>query len=137
MAVDTRENDLIVEVPGASEEMFDKVRTIISRTAQLAFKIENTTSSYVASLTDAPAGVKQTSERVPDGEGKPLAVVPYLYAEGDGSRKLLEDYVATLSPEPGSELFVGPIKRGRPEPGETTSEAWRTLHGLCRNRGHG
>ncbi len=126
MAVDTRENDLIVEVPGASEEMFDRVRTIISRTAQLSFNIENTSSNYIASLTELPAGVTRASERVPDGEGKPLAIVPYLYAEGDGSRKVLEDYVATLTPEPGSQVFVGPIKRGQPEPGESVSEAWRT-----------
>ncbi len=65
--------DIIVEVPGASEEQFQRIRALISQTARLEFKIVDETpaaGAFYAQLTDLPEGITRR-----DGG---------LYAEGAG-----------------------------------------------------
>lgn len=63
--------DIIVEVPGASEAQFDRIRDIISQTAQLQFQIVDDANTFALSLQDVPAGISRR------GAG--------LFAEGPGA----------------------------------------------------
>jgi preprotein translocase subunit SecD len=135
-AVTARDNDVIVEIPGADESAFDRIRNIISQTARLEFKIVDDDATYLASLTDLPEGVQKGTETTSAGTARPQVNVTYLYAEGDGARETLQRYVDELSrrdgfPE-GRELLLGRFERddggsrprgqGTPKP----KEGWRT-----------
>jgi preprotein translocase subunit SecD len=61
-SVSTRDEDIIVEVPGEDEESFTRIREIISQTARLEFKLNDDTNDYFASIKD-----KVAPESLPDG----------------------------------------------------------------------
>ena len=63
--------DIIVEVPGASEREFNRIREIIGQTAQLEFQIVDESSTFAMTLQDVPAGITRR------GAG--------LFAEGPGA----------------------------------------------------
>ncbi|MCZ7683880.1 MAG: hypothetical protein M5U28_35990 [Sandaracinaceae bacterium] len=54
--------DIIVEVPGASESHFQRIREIISQTARLEFQIVDDASTFVTTLNDAPASVRRVGD---------------------------------------------------------------------------
>ena len=135
--VTSRDNDIIIEIPGADASAFDRIRSIISQTARLEFKIVDDDSQYVAGISDLPEGITRGSEQVSAGASRPSVVVQYLIAEGAGSRDKLAAYVATLEaaegfPE-GRTLAIGKLERedtrrsakNRNGPA-ATDEAWRT-----------
>ncbi len=51
-AVSTRDEDIIVEVPGESEATFAEIREIISETARLEFKLLDDSTDYFAEIAD-------------------------------------------------------------------------------------
>lgn len=63
--------DIIVEVPGASEREFNRIREIIGQTAQLEFQIVDESSTFAMTLQDVPEGISRR------GAG--------LFAEGPGA----------------------------------------------------
>jgi preprotein translocase subunit SecD len=135
-AVTARDNDVIVEIPGADEAAFDRIRNIISQTARLEFKIVDDDSTYVAALTDLPEGIRKGTETTSAGTARPQVNVSYLYAEGEGARERLQRYVDELSrrdgfPE-GRELLLGRFERDdggsrdRNQSRAAAKEGWRT-----------
>ncbi len=50
--------DIVVEVPGASEEHFQRIRDIISQTARLEFQIVDDANTFTTTLTDLPEGIQ-------------------------------------------------------------------------------
>jgi preprotein translocase subunit SecD len=136
-SITSRDNDIIIEIPGADESAFNRIRAIVSQTARLEFKIVDDDSEYVAGLSDLPEGITRSSEQVSAGTSKPSVVVQYLVAEGEGSREKLAAYVATLEaaegfPE-GRTLAVGKLEREEPRRSSknrngaaASTEAWRT-----------
>jgi preprotein translocase subunit SecD len=131
-SVTARGTDIAVEIPGADEASFARIRDIISRTARLEFKIVDDDNDLVSTFTDLPAGVERQSEVVSAGVQTPQKVVSYLLARGEGARQKLQAYVDSLKtkiPE-GRELalgeqdeFVDVTKGPNPKRGPTT---WRT-----------
>jgi preprotein translocase subunit SecD len=124
--------DIIVEVPGASEDQFDRIRALISQTARLEFKIVDDASTFAMTVTDLPAGITRQGD--------------YLYAEGNAAcpqglqsdasegrctaHARLRHYVQTVReagqvPE-GRVLAVGRLDTDAPTTGEEAPEAWRT-----------
>lgn len=83
--VRARDIDISVEVPGANEEDFDRIREIIGQTAQLQFKIADDGNPFVTTLEDLPAGVTVLPETVSAGEDQPAVASRYLQAEGPGA----------------------------------------------------
>jgi preprotein translocase subunit SecD len=65
-AVSTRDEDIIVEVPGEDEASFETIREIISRTARLEFKLLDDDSDFFAQLS-------QTARRSRPWGGTPTA----------------------------------------------------------------
>ncbi len=74
-SVRAQDIDIIVEVPGASEQQFQRIRDLISQTARLEFKIVDEAPTFVSGLTELPAGI---SKRQAGAE-------VYLYASGPGA----------------------------------------------------
>jgi len=119
-AVSTRDEDIIVEVPGENEESFDEIRDIISQTARLEFKLLDDNSTYFAELSQnsaemtLPEGLVFQQESVPlglDAKGENLSgVVTYAFLpklEGESSQQNFErlrDWAATLEPPADREI---------------------------------
>ena len=128
-SVTARGTDIAVEIPGADEASFARIRDIISRTARLEFKIVDDDSDFVATLTELPEGIAKESEGTSAGVEVPNKVVQYLAARGEGARQKLGAYVESLRaklPE-GRDLVLGELDEmdptGKPKTGD---KAWRT-----------
>ena len=127
-----RDEDIIVEIPGADEEMFDYIRGIITRTASLDFKVVDDASDFVASIPDGelPEGITKDRETVSAGEGNQV-VSTFLVARGEGARARLQEYVNTLEPPDGREILLGVAEEDADA--EEGQETWRSyfLHRIA------
>jgi preprotein translocase subunit SecD len=115
-------NDIIVEVPGASEEMFDRIRSIISRTARLEFQVldDEGSTSFVGGL-DLPEGIETATELASAGENNPQVTSTYLVARGEGARRRLQDFLDSVEVDAEHELAIGRMEEG-------DEEAWRSYY---------
>jgi preprotein translocase subunit SecD len=107
------EGDIIIEVPGAQESSFERIKSIISRTAQLQFQIVDDESDARAVFTDPPEGIYINADS-------------QVYAEafGEDAADRLRSYIATLPVPDDHEIVVG---RQDPDP-ERGGEGWRTYY---------
>ncbi|HET6332671.1 MAG TPA: protein translocase subunit SecD [Polyangiales bacterium] len=92
-SVTAQSTDIIVEVPGADQAAFDRIRDIISKTARLEFQIVDDEASFIDSLGTLPPGIKKQTEYVSAGTSKPQVPSTYLVAEGKDARKTLTDFI--------------------------------------------
>jgi preprotein translocase subunit SecD len=108
------DGDIIIEVPGAQESSFERIKSIISRTAQLQFKIvDDEAADLGALLSNPPPGIYLSADSQ-----------PYLEAFGKDARELLRDHVATLPVPDDHEIAIG---RQEPDP-DRGGEGWRTYY---------
>jgi preprotein translocase subunit SecD len=139
-AVTAQNTDIIVEVPGADQAVFDRIREIISKTARLEFQIVDDESTFVSGLSDLPEGVTKQSEYVSAGTSKPQVPSTFLLSRGKEARKTLVDYIEKLKSEgklpEDHEFLVGEAERGGSEDeaakaAASAETAYRTyiLHG--------
>ncbi len=119
-AVSTRDEDIIVEVPGSDEAAFETIRDIISQTARLDFKLLDDDSNFFAELEQAatpdslPEGLEFRRENVPvglDASGdRQTRVNTYAVLnrkEGESSQDALtrlREWVSTLTLPPDREV---------------------------------
>jgi len=118
-AVSTRDEDIIVEVPGEDEKSFATIRDIISQTARLEFKLLDDDSDFfrkvreTASPTSLPEGLDFRSENTSvglDGEDVKTKVVTYAYLQKGAKEtsmqalQRLKEWVATLDVPPDREV---------------------------------
>ena len=126
----SREENIVVELPGASEQQFEEIRGIISRTARLEFKVmDDEGTGWIADLT-LPENIRLTSERVQAGDT--AATANYLVASGAESRQRLQAFIATLRASnqipDGHDFLVGEADFGELDEGEVREETWRTYY---------
>ncbi len=95
-SVTAQSTDIIVEVPGADQETFDKIRAIISKTARLEFQIVDDEATFVSELTELPEGITKQTEIVTAGVSKPQTSSGYLLARGKDARQKLTAYIEKL-----------------------------------------
>ena len=107
------DGDIIIEIPGAQESSFERIKSIISRTAQLQFKIVDDESDTRAMFTTPPEGIYLNADSQNFAE-----------AFGEDARDRLRAYVATLAVPDDRELAIG---RQDPDP-ERGGEGWRTYY---------
>jgi preprotein translocase subunit SecD len=121
-----RQTDIIVEVPGAGEKMFDRIRSIISRTARLEFLIadDKGASEFVGGLPELPEGIQAQTETAPAGENKGNVQAKYLVARGEDARHKLQKFMEKVEVPDGHQLAVGKVQKGP----NTDEEAWRTYY---------
>jgi len=137
-SVTAQNADIIVEVPGADEAAFQRMRDLISKTARLEFQIVDDDSTFVEELTDLPEGITRHTETVSAGTSKPAVTMSYIAARGQGARQKLSDYIDTLKASgklpTDHEFLIGEYSRadaGDKAAPKAREEAWRTwyLHG--------
>jgi preprotein translocase subunit SecD len=72
--VTTRDEDIIVEVPGENEKTFNDIKEIIRRTARLEFKMVDDPADFFGKIKDEELpegeGITIFQENAPDGPGK-------------------------------------------------------------------
>src|SRR5690606_2363217 len=121
-AVSTRDEDIIVEVPGEDEKAFDEIRDIISQTARLEFKLLDDENQFFRGLSEqidendptVPEGLTFRQEQVPlgmDEKGDEIqGVTTYAYLPnrpGETSQQTYErlrEWASTLTPPPDREV---------------------------------
>lgn len=157
--VESREETVIIEVPGATEAEFERIRDIVSRTARLEFRIVDDAGSTAAiSALEVPpsldveieqndrlqtvsVAIARGTESTQAGEGRTVTST-YLYARGPGSQiamqRLVESFEGQL-PD-GRSLSIARLQPG--EGGDSDDDAqaqegWRTyfLHTEARVTG--
>lgn len=129
-----REENVVVELPGATDEQFDQIRSVISRTARLEFKVVDDEATFLTTVTEIPEGISRGQETVSAGEDHPAVQSTYLTASGEDARTRLSAFVETLRANgtipDGRELLLGEADLGYDEEdlaeGETVQEVWRT-----------
>jgi preprotein translocase subunit SecD len=122
-AVSSRDEDIIVEVPGEDEKSFATIREIISQTARLEFKMLDDDSDFFGGIQKAakeeslPEGLEFKQENEPvgkDSEGstqsKPvtIAILPKLPKETTTQAlQRMREWVATLDVPADREVGFG------------------------------
>ncbi len=107
------DGDIIIEIPGAQESSFERIKSIISRTAQLQFQIVDDESDSRSVFTAPPEGIYL------DADSQTFAE-----AFGEDARDQLRSYIATLPVPDDHELAIG---RQEADP-ERGGEGWRTYY---------
>ncbi|MBW2507427.1 MAG: protein translocase subunit SecD [Deltaproteobacteria bacterium] len=107
------DGDIIIEVPGAQEASFERIKSIISRTAQLKFQIVDDEGDSRAVFTEPPEGIYLNADSQTFAE-----------AFGEDARDRLRDYIATLPVPDDHEVVIG---RQQQDP-ERGGEGWRTYY---------
>ncbi|MGE0320873.1 MAG: protein translocase subunit SecD [Polyangiaceae bacterium] len=144
-AVSTRDEDVIVEVPGEDEKSFQQIRDIISQTARLEFKLNDDESTFFADLEkdlakgatgNIPKGVSFESENVSvgqDEDGEPqlkafrFAVIRNEKDEtSDQSLQRFRAWVDTLNVPPGREIGFEKLTKTDPDTLKDSDIGWRT-----------
>jgi preprotein translocase subunit SecD len=107
------DGDIIIEIPGAQESSFERIKSIISRTAQLSFQIVDDESDSSAVFTAPPEGIYLNRDS-------------QIFAEafGEDARDRLRAYIATLPVPDDHEVSIG---RQDPDP-DRGGEGWRTYY---------
>jgi preprotein translocase subunit SecD len=134
-AVTAQGSNIIVEVPGADQQAFQKIRDLISKTARLEFQIVDDEATFVDELTDLPEGIQKRSEVVSAGAAKAQVSSSFLVARGEGSRQRLLAYIETLR-QAGTipndhEFLIGELAGSEDveeTPAAQREEAWRTYY---------
>ncbi len=107
------DGDIIIEVPGAQEASFERIKSIISRTAQLSFQIVDDEGDSRSVFSAPPEGVYLNADSQTFAE-----------AFGEDARDRLRAYIATLPVPDDHELVIG---RQQADP-ERGGEGWRTYY---------
>ena len=135
-----RDSDLIVEVPGASEEDFEKIVEIIAKTARLEFKVlDEEGTSFLASARDTvPDGITVEVESAPAGETNPSVSSTYLLSRGPACaetdrecvsvRQRLTQFIETLEVPDDHQLVLAQLSPADFDDLGPDEEAWRTYY---------
>ncbi len=145
-AVSTRDEDIIVEVPGEDEKSFERIREIISQTARLEFKLLDDATDFFAPLAerviagnaaDMPAGIEFPQENAPQGVDKEgdtqSKTIYYAYlpkAKDETIQKTLDRFktwAETLSLPPDREVGFSLVHDRDPDTLKETEAGWRTF----------
>jgi len=147
-AVSTRDEDIIVEVPGNRQADFDMIREIISSTARLEFKILDDDQDYFGPLAKAakgeslPEGLEFRQEVAPvgvDDGGEPKTKTnTFVYLprkdkeDSKDTLKRLKEWVATLPTLPDREVGFQLMRETDPDTLKESESGYRTF--LLRSR---
>ncbi|MFK8001121.1 MAG: protein translocase subunit SecD [Polyangiales bacterium] len=137
-----RESDIIVEVPGATEEDFNRIRDIIARTARLEFKVLDDEASFLGDIPQEQldaANIERSIERASAGEARPNVAVPFLIARGEpcaandddcvGVRQRLKAFIESLEVPEDHQVIMSRLDAADDETErENDEEAWRTYY---------
>lgn len=143
-AVSTRDEDIIVEVPGEDEKAFSTIREIISKTARLEFKLLDDDTDFFGKLKPTlkedslPEGLEFQQENAPvgrDEEGSQrsrtntFAILNRLPNESTTQTlQRFREWVATLDVPADREIGYEVIKRVDENTGKEEERGFRTFY---------
>lgn len=136
-SVSTRDEDVIIEVPGDDDRAFNTIREIISQTARLEFKMVDDDHDFFEPIAksakeeDLPKGLTFSIENAPVGPGKtkPVHFARMVRAEHEETRdtlKRLREWVGTLQVPPDNEVGYGKLFEYNEEKDAIEEIGWRT-----------
>jgi preprotein translocase subunit SecD len=143
-SVTTRDEDIIVEVPGQDEKTFNEIQEIIRKTARLEFKMVDDEGDFFGKIpdTDIPAdsGIEIRWENAPAGVGKSVKTHFARIARRDKagtedgketmqeSLDRLKAWVKTLPIPDDHQVGYEKDEDYDPDTGKTTENGWRTFY---------
>jgi preprotein translocase subunit SecD len=143
-SVTTRDEDIIVEVPGKDEKTFAEIQEIIRKTARLEFKMVDDEGDFFGKIpdTDVPtdSGIEVRWENAPAGPGKNVKthfariVRKDKAGAPDGKESMqealerLKSWVKTLPVPDDHQVGYEKDEDFDPETGQTSENGWRTFY---------
>jgi preprotein translocase subunit SecD len=138
-SVTTRDEDIVIEVPGDNDRAFNEIRDIISQTARLEFKMVDDDADFFepiaksAKEADLPKGLTFSIENAPVGPNKtkPNHFARMVRAEHEDMRdtlKRLREWVTTLQVPPDNEIGFGKLYEYNEEKDAIEEIGWRTYY---------
>jgi preprotein translocase subunit SecD len=141
-AVSTRDEDVIIEVPGEDESSFANIRDIISQTARLEFKLLDDETDFIGDVAkkaaegSLPEGLEFLGEVAPVGldengsEKRKEIKYAFLRKKPDEQMKdtlqRFKEWAATLPHPPDRELGFEIVRETNPDTLKETEIGWRT-----------
>jgi preprotein translocase subunit SecD len=147
-SVTTRDEDIIVEVPGENKKAFEEIKDIIRKTARLEFKMvdEGGAANVFGKYKDSNEchqgdpdclpmgeGISVFDEVAPDGVGKTINTHFLVMTKRDSETQAqcLERFKKWIAAQPipdDHEVGFEPRESYDPDTGKTTEEGWRTFY---------
>ncbi len=139
-AISTRDEDIIIEVPGEDEKTFDEIKQIVSQTARLEFKIVDDEADFFGKIDEAahplPEGASMQTELAPAGVSASGSVkqVPSHFVRlikkpdetMQDALKRLKAWVATLEVPGDRQVAYAEVEDIDPTTGKRQAVGWRT-----------
>lgn len=139
-SVSTRDEDIIIEVPGEDEATFQEIREIISQTARLEFKLLDDGTDFFGTVAatvseaDLPTGVSlDNPEQVSVGPGQTkISTFARIIKQPDETmkeaRERLQAWVETLDVPSDHEVGYGVLYDVDPDTEAQIEVGWRTYY---------
>jgi len=134
-AVTTRDEDIIVEVPGEDERAFNDIKETIRRTARLEFKMVDDEGDFFGKVKEdtLPEGALIIQETAPAGVGKsvPTHFVRMAKQEKETMQEALtrlRAWTATLGVPDDHQVGFSKMNDYDPDTGKSTPTGWRTFY---------
>lgn len=135
--VTTRDEDIIVEVPGENKKAFEEIKEIIRRTARLEFKMVDDSGDFFGKIKDNELpegeGISVYQEQAPDGPGKSVNSHFARIVKRDNEtmtqcKDRLKKWTTTLAVPDDHQIGFQPLTDYDPEALKTTEVGWRTYY---------
>jgi preprotein translocase subunit SecD len=138
-SVSSRDEDIIIEIPGDDPKAFQEIREIISQTARLEFKMVDDDVDYFEQLArtakqeDLPKGLTFAIENAPVGQGKTKPshfgrMVRGEHEDMNAALKRLQDWIGTLQVPDDHEIGYGKLYDYNEEKDSIEEIGWRTYY---------
>ncbi len=139
--VTTRDEDIIVEVPGENQKAFDDIKEIIRKTARLEFKMVDDETDFFGKVKDNDIpegeGISIYQQPAPAGPGKTVQThyARLVKKEGESmtdARERFKKWTATLNVPDDHQIGFEPEQEYDQDTGKTTEVGWRTYYLFAR-----
>ncbi len=135
-SVTTRDEDIIIEVPGNDDKAFEDIKKTVSETARLEFKLLDDENDFFGKIkdTDLPEGenLDIRFEEAPAGAGKRVKThfARMMKRDNETMQKCLERFRAWVKTLPVPDDHTVSFEEQTsfdPDTGKTTEDGWRTV----------
>ena len=135
--VTTRDEDIILEVPGENKKNFDDIKETIRRTARLEFKMVDDSSDFFGKVKDESLpegeGISIFQENAPDGPGKSVLTHFARMTKHDNETQQeclarFKKWGATLGVPDDRQIGYEEVTEYEPDTMKTTETGWRTFY---------
>ena len=135
-SVTTRDEDIIVEVPGQDQKAFEEIKDIIRRTARLEFKMVDDEADFFGKAVnpkDVPENVRVERESAPAGPGKNVESHYLLFIKKTDESmpdalKRFKKWTATLPVPDDHQIGYEAYQQADEVGGPLKDVGWRTLY---------